>query len=221
MGIHVRTTLIVRRVFLFVGVGAAIALTQFSAFAADVAAITTQFRASFRDDSIYTDGRCGPNLTRFIDLLKTKRIDIQGLQILAIKDRGFNSLEGAHPYLARERGNLRISGPCPGRPVRPPGEAEWFHHLVLVAEGTVFDFDYTNNPTVVALNDYFLTMFLAPEARGDVERIQRSLGNYGVDFHDIDTTQHLYMGTSVRSGKLKDLYPAWFAPEQLCRNNLL
>ncbi|MBL7714218.1 MAG: hypothetical protein JNL01_02045 [Bdellovibrionales bacterium] len=192
-----------------------------SAFAADIAAITQQFRASFRDDTIYTDGRCGPNVTRFIDILKNKRINIRGLQIVEIKDRGLSSLEGAHPYLARGRGSLQRNGPCAERGTRAPGEAEWFHHVILTADGMVFDFDYTNNPTVVTLNEYFITMFLPPEARGDVERISRSLGNYGAEFFDVDLARPNFQGAKVSSGKLKELFPSWFTPEQLCRNNLL
>jgi hypothetical protein len=180
--------------------------------AADLPALKTLFAETFWNTQIYQEGRCGDNIKRFWKLATERGIDLEGAEVLVVFDKGPSSLEGAHPYFARENGSMME--PKPEKPpYRHTGEAEWSHHVVLKAEGHIIDFDFMNGPTVIPEKNYFFQMFLNPNYRSDLQKIQSYLGTYAMEIWNDD-------GKMIREAKLIELYPNWFKSLPDCSDYL-
>lgn len=111
--------------------------------AADLSALTQEFAAHFND--YYIPRFCGRTIMRFIDESQKKNIDLSGAYVLMIEDSGF---WGTNAFFGREVIDDR----------RPLGD----FHIVLVAEGKVFDFDL-HRPIVLPVEDYFRLQFTPPK----------------------------------------------------------
>lgn len=188
-----------------------------TAIAADLPALTKLFKTHFWDDKIYNfdQSDCGGNVIRFAKLAQSLKIDLTNVQIAKIVDKGLSSLSGAHPYVAREEGDIFRPTPAT-RPHFEVGECEWFHHAILIADGLVIDFDYTNEARLVPLKDYFFHMFLAPEYQKDAKKARQYLGAYSIKSYDLDFKASELKGPVKLDGKLADLFPTWFDPSLNC-----
>lgn len=67
---------------------------------------------------------------------------------------------------AREGGRLIF--PAQVWPSRLPGENYWFHHVDLLVDGKVLDYDFTNQPKILLLKEYLNAMFIPSDRLGDV-----------------------------------------------------
>lgn len=188
-------------------------------FTADLKGLRTLYQEHFWNEQIYRERECGPNTIRFLKLAHSKKIDLTGAKIVEIHDKGLSSLEGAHPYVAREEGKLITP-----EPATPPnfevGEAEWFHHVIAVVDDHVIDFDYTNEAKIVPIRDYFFHMFLDPKYKHDLKKASETLGRYHLKGYFADFKKGNLAGEVVIDGLIKDLYPRWFYSTVLCSSKL-
>lgn len=115
-----------------------------SAQAADLSSLITLYRQSFF--TLYQPRFCGENIRRFLLEANRRRIDTSGA-VVAKLEGGFWEVRG---FSARAR----------------MGEDELLgnFHVFLVAEGHVFDFDFTSQPKVLPLHDYLVEMYAPPSS---------------------------------------------------------
>jgi hypothetical protein len=118
--------------------------------------LTGLFEANFAKG--YTPGRCGQNIQLFARTAKNSGLDISSGYIVEIVNRGSSLFGMVNAELARESG--RASGET-----RLPGESNWEYHAILMYDGRIFDFDFTNEPSVLPASDYFERMFLDENPR--------------------------------------------------------
>lgn len=91
---------------------------------------------------------CPTNVFNLLRRLDEAKVDISNAQVLYIVPSFYSGKKGdsfVRPRVARVG---------PNGPVR-----EWTFHVILLIEGKILDLDFTNEPVVVELNDYFGRMF--------------------------------------------------------------
>jgi hypothetical protein len=131
----------------FALLGAAFSLSSVTTGYADFRDIEAVFVRAW--DTDYTENRCGPNIEQFVARLQREGISIEGAEVVEITNTG-GSLFGMLNAERSRTDNPRFS----------TQERNWFHHVVLLAEGHVFDFDFMDQPTVLPVAEYFERMFL-------------------------------------------------------------
>ena len=147
----------------------------------------SQLRTLFSDHfySGYTEGRCGENILQFLELSRRNRLDLSQAQVLVIENKGYSVFGMVNVEKAREAGSA--IRPTPSRaPLREVGERNWYHHVVLVYDGHVFDFDFTNEPTVTTVSTYFESMFLDEDqkpGRGFYVGRDEKMKDYQLEIH--------------------------------------
>jgi hypothetical protein len=163
------TTLLSRAFFM--GLHSLMALSQ----GADLERLRNVFQESFYTS--YISGECGRNIQRFIlDAKKTyPDLDLSGAIIAKFtRHDGQTELHTLIGFDTRkEKREAREAPPFPPRgrltPLRlstevleteKKGVSRWMYHVILVADGMVFDLDFTNAPSVIDLKSYFSRMFL-------------------------------------------------------------
>jgi hypothetical protein len=97
----------------------------------------------------YTENRCGPNIEKFVTRLAREGVALEKAEVVEITNLG-GSLFG---MLNAERGRT-------DNPRFTTEERNWYHHVVLLADGYIFDFDFMDQPTVLPVAEYFEQMFL-------------------------------------------------------------
>lgn len=90
------------------------------------------FVQAFHDRSVYTPSQCAANTHRLLERMKTKKVAWESGEVVYIAGPG---------------------GFFPSEPRNPFGE--WPYHVVLVLGGRVYDLDWTTQPQVLALRNYF------------------------------------------------------------------
>lgn len=125
--------------------------------AADLPALTALFESRFV--SGYVSGKCGVNIMELLAAAQKEGVDTSGARIVQIVDQDGSFMGLINVELARLSGRM-IRPPIPGGPSHEPGERNWYHHVILEAEGHILDFDFTNEPTVLPTAEYFERMFL-------------------------------------------------------------
>jgi len=137
-------------------------LAIYKSYAADLQAIKENFEVAYFDScpnserykkdiqEMYVGGRCRRNIEHFILSLKNKKIDLSNSYLLMIKNISSNDQGYLICYRCRQD-SLSDIGPGPSK--------QWSYHAVLLSDGVVFDFDYTNRPTPVEYSFYFQDMF--------------------------------------------------------------
>lgn len=112
------------------------------AAAADLSVLTRLFEDHY--NSLYTPRFCGQNIARFIQLAKNKKMNLSHSYVLKIMGAGFFETSGFYTRgKTQERAMLG------------------YFHMVLVADGRVFDFDLAE-PLVLKLEDYVRLQFTPP-----------------------------------------------------------
>jgi hypothetical protein len=101
--------------------------------------------------SMYAPGGCGNNILRLVMKAEEARIPLKDAQVVVLENEGGSVF-----------GMLNVES---ARDARWPGEKNWYFHVILVHGGLVYDFDYTNDPIVDTIEDYFERMFLREERR--------------------------------------------------------
>ncbi len=112
---------------------------------------------SERFHSGYRAGRCADNIEGLLHAARSRGIRLSDAWIIRIENQGFSAFGLVNAEHARQAGGRIWES---SSPEFHPGEANWYFHVILLADGLVFDFDYFNAPTVHPVARYFETMFL-------------------------------------------------------------
>lgn len=118
-------------------------LLSSAAQAADVRGLTEIFWKNY--DNFYQYGNCGGNIARLVEAAKEKRLDLSNAYVLNIVGAGF--LETSGFYTRSKMNQWKMLG---------------YFHVVLVADGYVFDFDL-GEPLVLKLDEYIRLQFTPPQ----------------------------------------------------------
>lgn len=114
-------------------------LLSLSSFAADVKSLKNLFQDNY--DNFYEQRYCGRNIQRLLTNAKAKNIDLTSAYVLKIAGGGF--LETSGFYTRTDPNERAMLG---------------YFHMILVADGYVFDFDLYE-PLVLKLEDYIRLQF--------------------------------------------------------------
>ncbi len=120
----------------------ALLLISFSSIAADIESLEKLFTKNY--NSFYTPRFCGRNIEKFVKVAHQNGIDLSNSYVAKIVGGGF--LETSAFY-SRTNPNDRVM--------------IGYFHMVLVADGYVFDFDL-GEPAVLKLSDYVRLQFTPP-----------------------------------------------------------
>lgn len=115
-----------------------------TALAADLPALTQLFKENY--NSFYEHRRCGANVARLVEAAQALGIDLDGAYPLEVRGAGF--LETSGFYTRGDVDQRAMLG---------------YYHVVLVADGYVFDFDLAA-PLVLTLENYVRLQFTPPHA---------------------------------------------------------
>jgi hypothetical protein len=113
-------------------------------------------------------------------------INLANANIVEITNAGFSVFGMVNVEQARESGRRNPDPTSLWRNL--PGERNWYHHVVLEMDGFIFDYDFTNSPTVLSKKQYFDSMFfneLRSNQGGDfyVGR-EEKMKDYRIEFYD-------------------------------------
>jgi hypothetical protein len=117
----------------------------------------------------YVENECRENIFRFLELANEKGADLRDVEIWMIEDY-----------------SGRLGQGVAGKQVRNPAdptktrEDRWDYHTVLFAEGTIYDFDFTNEPRSIEESAYWLEMYLTERERSNPATRLDKLGNYQI-----------------------------------------
>jgi len=137
-----------------------LSLSQNSAAWSDPATLrglTRLFQSQF--DIGYEEGRCGDNILGLAHKAREQALSIDDARVLVIVNKGFSVFGMVNVEYARQAGRM-LPGSTRENPQYDPGERNWYHHVVLLYDGQIFDFDYGNSPRVEPAAAYFERMFL-------------------------------------------------------------
>lgn len=130
-------------------------------------------------DALYERNLCGQNTLRLVDSAKQQGIDLKGANIIRLFNRDGTELDQVSAFQAREGGGLipemaeiyvtrtplgiRYKKRVPqGVRLRYVGIERWMFHAFLEYRGCIFDFDFTNQPTVVPTAGYVSANLFPP-----------------------------------------------------------
>lgn len=113
-----------------------------SGFGADLNALKSLYQKHYQQH--YQPRFCGRNVRGFIQDAHQKRIDLTGAYVLKVEGLGFLETSG---FYTRSNPGERT----------PLGR----FHMLLVADGYVFDFDL-HKPLVLTVHDYIRLQFMPP-----------------------------------------------------------
>lgn len=115
------------------------------------APIRAEFYRSF--ETGYVAGKCGVNIEKLLKRAKARGADISRTLVGVITNGGY-SLSVTH----RRNEGAKLAVPVNGNKFEP-GVANFYHHVILLSEGEVYDYDYLNSPSAPSLRDYIRGMF--------------------------------------------------------------
>ena len=152
---------------------------------ATIGRLTQLFERSFF--SHYEAGRCGDNITQLVQMAQSQHLNLDGGFILLIQNQGYSTFGLVNAEQVRGAGRL-----IPGLPANERryevGEKNWYHHVILYYDGVIFDFDFGNEPRVLAARDYFEQMFLnekrQPGFGGFYVGREEKLKNYKIELQN-------------------------------------
>ena len=102
--------------------------------------------------SDYKAQQCQENIRRFIKAAKEAGYDFSYAKVIVLRNKGISALGQVNARFARSS-NMNIS----------PRERNWRFHVFLERDGLIYDFDYSNQPQILSVKDYFEKMFFNPK----------------------------------------------------------
>lgn len=100
----------------------------------------------------------------------------------------------------RELGRLIEPTPV-APPLRTIGRTNWNYHAIFVADGQVFDFDFTNKPKVLKLEAYYSEQFIPEAKRQDLKYRKDKIGLYKLYIHPTE----LYLDYQERNISMQNI----------------
>lgn len=159
-------------------------------WASELEGLKQLFRENFYNDDIYTENECAENVMRFAQLAKRKGLALVGSEILKIENYGIDNFGLVGALAARNGGNIVRDEN--GNVVIPnrwmAGSRNWHFHAVFAYYGQIFDFDFTNSPTVLKEPHYWREMYLTDIEGHKPQRAMSRIGNYQITSYNIDGT---------------------------------
>ena len=151
------------------------------------------FKTSFTSSAIYKDGWCNRN-TKNLYLKCFAPIDIDGHVIYILSVNKPSDIVSDSPqqsiFPLRARNNVR----------------SWAFHVILESMGHIFDLDYTQNPKISTVSEYFQQMFGVSAKNGQkmVIRVVPAL-EYAESYDDVDQNWNYYINNPEGFYSLQDV----------------
>ena len=185
---------------------------SFQTLAADLKGITKIFKNSFWS-SHYEEGYCGKNIENLVTKAIEARLDLDGAEIVQITDEGGWMFGMVNALAAREGG--RLITPASASPARSPGEKNWYFHVVLLVDGKVLDYDFTNQVKILPLKDYLNAMFIPVSKMSDLEYKKSKMKSYKITTYPAEDyilrrEQRLPVSEIEVESYLRDYLPDFF-----------
>jgi len=174
---------------------------QASALAADIKALKKLFESTWTTN--YVEGRCGLNIENLVSKAMDENIDLSGAQIIGLKDIGGWMFGMVNAVQAREATRFG------------PGETNWYFHVFLLAEGMVFDYDFTNSPRIININEYMHEMYLPKEKWKDLKYKESKMKLFELELYPAEDYLYRLRARQSRSEvatkiRFKDYMPSFF-----------
>jgi hypothetical protein len=188
-------------------------LLPLSGVAADLPGMTRLFKKSFWTDH-YEQRFCGKNIEKLVRKGLDAGVDLSGAEIIEITDISGWMFQMLNALQAREAGGL-ITPARVSPPFRNPGEKNWHFHVVLLVEGRILDYDFTNEAQTPLFKAYLNEMFIPKNKRSD-EGYKRSkmslyqITSYPAEDYILRQNQRLGVKEISRSKYLRDYMPEFF-----------
>jgi hypothetical protein len=185
------------------------------ALAADLRGLKDLFRRSFWT-SMYQENYCGQNIERFAKAAAKEGINLDNSYVVQIVNAGFDTFGLVNALSVREEG--RKFDPAPKHPpYRDIGYNNWNFHVVLIADGEVFDFDFMNQATVYKLPKYLDIQFIPEARRTDAKYKKDKIGPYRLSIYPTyKYLEYLERKVSMKEIRtelyLRDYLPSYFKP---------
>ncbi len=126
---------------------------------------------------MYQENYCGQNIERFTKAAAKAGINLDNSYIVQIVNEGYDTFGLVNALSVREEG--RKFDPAPTKPpYRDIGYNNWNFHVILIAEGEVFDFDFMNQATVYKLPKYLDQQFIPANKQKDAKYKKDKIGPY-------------------------------------------
>lgn len=125
---------------------------------ASPAILQERFQAFYYSDQL-SPRHCGRNVDRFAGALREEGILPEDFRVVSIKNHG-GAWGWGQMLLAL---NSRWGQPMGGAFVE-----KWYFHVVGIHDGSVYDFSYAREPTVVPIREYIETMYIVPEGKTEI-----------------------------------------------------
>lgn len=191
-------------------------LTFFSepSFGADLKEISNLFKNTFWN-SHYEEGKCGVNVETLVRKSMDNHLDLSGAQILEIKDESGRMFGLVSALVAREGGRFIL--PRQTSPTRQVGPKNWYFHAVLLVNGHILDYDFTNEARILPLKDYLSEMFIPVNQRKNKDFIMREMKGYEITSYPAEDyilrrNQRLRVKEIGSTQKLTVFAPHFFNP---------
>lgn len=174
---------------------------QSTVWAADLPRLKKLFENTWTSN--YVERYCGLNIENLVSKAMDENIDLDGVQIVGLKDHGgwmFGMVSAV-----QARGATRFA----------PGERNWYFHVFLLADGKVLDYDFTNTAKLLSINEYMHEMYLPKEKWGDAKYKESKMKLYEFEFYPAEDYIYRLRARQSRSEiativKLKDYMPSFF-----------
>lgn len=153
-------------------------------WSADVQKLNNLFVSSFWT-GLYQEGRCGTNTENLIRLALRQGIDLSGVYLVHLENKGGSNFGMVGAQQARSQGRFISANPPPGQPEREPGTANWYFHAFIYADGYIFDLDFTNTPQVVPFLTYLNQMFIPASKQNDKDYFRNFFAGYHLSFYPV------------------------------------
>lgn len=128
-------------------------MLSFSTFAADIPALKKLFLDNY--SNFYVPRNCGGNVGRLIEAAERENINLQGAYALNITGAGFLETSGFFTRSGKINDRAMLG----------------YFHVVMVADGYVFDFDLAK-PLVLPIEDYVRLQLTPPTIPFKIGSIQ-------------------------------------------------
>jgi len=167
------------------------------ALAADLKGLTDLLERSFRTN-MYQKNYCSKNIENFARAAQNDGINLDNAYIVKIENAGMDSGGFVNAVSARD-----------------VGQVNWEYHVVLIADGSVFDFDFMNKATVLELEEYLDQQFIPANKRNYKPFKKDKIGPYRLQIFPANIyLDYLERKISVKDIKkevfLRDFFPKYF-----------
>lgn len=140
----------------------------------------------------YEDRKAVKNIENFLREAIQQGIDINGAELVQVKNQGIESYGLISAFQARDiKFSSKEKGNVVGYSKTP---MSWTSHAFLLIDNKVFDFDFRNQPTVLEVGSYINEMFIPKVKHNNNAFRESKLGNYFLEFY-------LVRSESVGQGK--------------------